>query len=83
MTKKHLISLANLCKEIKPISPQLIGTSDYGQGLDHGALTQWQFTVEKLADLCAWYNPRFDREKWIDSILADSIVSEASVKGEI
>lgn len=68
MTKQHFVALADMIRECKPVSAQINGQSDFGSGIDAGAMRQWQYMTDKLADLCEYQSPRFNRQRWLDYI---------------
>lgn len=45
-----------------------------------GRLKQWNFTVERLADLCRAENPAFNRERWFDYIKGECGPSGGAIK---
>lgn len=67
MTKKHLIALADVVRDLRP--PPIIGPRGF-RGADQrlGAHRQWKGTIETLADFCASQNNHFDRQRWLDYI---------------
>lgn len=68
MTRKHFIALAKALAFSKIYSDQ------------KDALTQWQTTIQKVADFCEDQNPAFNREKWIAYLHGSSDIEDI-VKG--
>ena len=57
MTKKHYIALAYALKAVRP-SPT------YGSNKH----MQWERDLNAIADVCAQFNQRFNRDLWVDYI---------------
>lgn len=57
MTKKHFIALADAFRSEKP-----------GENWDPNKRVQWELDVKAVANVCAQFNPRFNRERWLGYI---------------
>ena len=54
MSKKHFIALADALRAEKP-----------GKIWSPNKHVQWELDVKAIANVCAAYNPRFNRERWM------------------
>jgi hypothetical protein len=63
MTKKHFDAFAEKLRSLRPIVHGPEG--GVGWTLDTGAARQWAEDCEAVADVCAKFNPKFDRARFL------------------
>ena len=61
LTKKHFEALAAALKDRMPVEPR---TSNVG--------TQWYWDVQAMTDVCARFNPNFDRVRFLKACGVES-----------
>lgn len=59
MTRKVFNELAARLKHVKPERSPLSSCDNFCDGV------QWRADVEAIADVCARFNPSFDRERFL------------------
>lgn len=83
MTKQHFIALANSVKHMKPTTNTNGHTGTFyipGPTFD-GALRQWEFMRDRLADFCKYQNHAFKRERWLAYIAGECDPNGGELKG--